>query len=213
MRPKVCFLPGYACTADIWQQCVTGMADQYDTIGFSWPTDLTPHFHTISHFSDWLLSRTDLMPTDTLIGHSLGGLVALDVARKSGLTAPRVILVESFILPPSRFFQNLLMRTALPTLVADVNNMLDQERPMYSATLRERLSSLDMSAEAEQVSVKIDAVYGDRGYAATEVINSLGWTAAIRERINIHVVSNACHFPMLEQPVATVQTLLSILDI
>ncbi len=212
MKPKVYFLPGFACTADIWRPCATGLADHYDTTALFWPTDLTPNFDTISHFSNWFRSRIALTSTDTLVGHSLGGLVALDIARESGLTTLRVVLVESFITPPQRFFQNLLMPTASATLLAEVTNMLARERPRYSATLRERLTSVDVSAEAEQTPARIDAVYGGRGFAATEVIDSLGWTAPLRERIGVHVVSNTCHFPMLEQPVATEQTLRSILD-
>jgi pimeloyl-ACP methyl ester carboxylesterase len=212
MRSRVYFLPGYACTADVWRLCVPGLANQYDTFVLSWPTDLTHHFRTVSHFSDWLRTQITLTSADILIGHSLGGLVALEIARKSGLAALRVVFVESFIIPPPPFFHNLLMPTASPALVTEVKGMLDREHPLYSPMLRERLASLDVSAEVQQSPARIDAMYGDRGCSATEAIDSLGWTELLHARISTHIVPNACHFPMLEQPVTTMQTLRSILN-
>lgn len=212
MRSRAYFLPGYACTADIWRPCASTLADRFDTVALSWPADLTRDFHTVSHFSDWLQEEIHLAPADALIGHSLGGLVALEVARRSGLPDVRVVLVESFLTPPHSFFKNLLMPSAPRALVAEVSEMLDRERPKYSTTLREHLASLDLSAEVEHSPARIDSLYGDRGHSAAEVTESLGWSKQLQRRINIHIVPKACHFPMLEQQVATAQIIRSILD-
>lgn len=212
MKSRLIFLPGYACTADIWRLCLDDLAGRYDASALFWPTELTPDFHDISDFSDWLRARIVLTPGDILIGHSLGGLVALDVAGSSGTDALRVILVESFLRPPSVFFRNLLMPTAPPALVSEVNDMLEREKPRYSATLRERLASLDIVPHVERTSVRIDAVYGDRGCGAAETVDSLGWPEPLRESVDVHIIADACHFPMLEQPVEMAHLFRDIID-
>ncbi len=213
MKPTIHFLPGFACPADTWLPCVENLQDRSNTRLVSWPTDLTPQFHSVRQFSDWLRLQVDATSSDMLVGHSLGGLVALDYARRSAETGHRVVLVESFLTRPSPFFQNLLMPNAAPALADRLTGMLQAEKPHYSEALREYLASADMIDEALEAGAPIHAIYGDRGCGDKEkVIAELNWPAQLRRRISIHVVENCCHFPMLESPIETARILRSIVS-
>lgn len=213
MKRRLLFLPGYACTAKIWKDVSTYFSADFDAVLVNWPGELTPHFDTIRHFSDWLQSDCKCDKEDLLVGHSLGGLVALDLmTRLSNKTVP-VTLVESFLTTPSPFFQNLLMPTADPSLAAEITKMLQAQKQDYSNGLSDKLRDLDFTNEVLSASAPIRAVYGDRGSGNHDkVYAELGWSNTLQTRVDVKIISNACHFPMLENPAETIRTLRLILN-
>lgn len=193
-------LPGYACTSMIWQPVQSLLETDLELTLVDWPQDLTPHMNTLQVFADWLCENYPFWHYDVVIGHSMGGLVAVQASTSQASQLPRVVLVESFLIPPGSFFQNLVMPDAAPDVAAGVRQMMQEQRAHYSPALSESLRNASLFDPAILFSLDLRAIYGDRGsHDAGRVRRELHWPDWLA-RIPVGVAANACHFPMLENP-------------
>jgi pimeloyl-ACP methyl ester carboxylesterase len=166
-------------------------------------------YNTPGALADWAI-QAHLPPGAEmhLIGHSMGGLVALEVAARLGPLVKGVVLLESFLTPPSEFFQNLLMDSAADGLRSRVMAMLARGKQESSDALRASLGRVDYLDTACGLGEKLTAIYGDRGCGdVTRVRLALEWPEALVSQVALHVVPNACHFPMLESPESVLRIL------
>jgi pimeloyl-ACP methyl ester carboxylesterase len=210
---RVMFLPGYACTSAIWRPVCEELGSNYDPILVNWPIQATPGFHTLNDFADWLHDTFWPGGCDALVGHSLGGLVAIQLLASGKVAVPKLILVETFLVSPDPFFHNLLLSGESSDQGKGILKMLHRQEAHYSPGLREAIRDLDMSQQVLQVGKTFHALYGDRGCGKPEmVLEKLGWTAQISAHVEARVIPGSCHFPMLENPYATVDGLRSIID-
>ena len=153
------------------------------------------------------------MVYDFVIGHSMGGLVALNLAEKDVHLFRRVILVETFLTPPTPFFQNLFLQPDLRQEERMVLDMLEREKERYSPGLRETLRQVDTSQLMANLSARVQALYGDRGFGeANRVLQELGWSHDLQQRVTVSVVPNACHFPMIENAEVTARRIHDMLN-
>jgi pimeloyl-ACP methyl ester carboxylesterase len=203
---------GYACTPWIWHRLTPYLTPPFTLQFVSWPTALLPQFHTVSDFVDWLLkAEINHHHYDFILGHSMGGIIAIQIAAVMP-KIKQVILLDSFVTPPSRFFQNLFAPSLSKELQNQIINMLNLEREYYSCRLTDNLRTINLSHLVPQLNCQITALYGDRGYADREQLTSqLQWSSELLTKIALHFVANANHFPMLENPQATAEILLNIL--
>jgi pimeloyl-ACP methyl ester carboxylesterase len=175
--------------------------DDPEGIFVDWPPDSEDRFPTPAALADWVRATCLGAETElTLIGHSMGGLVAVDLAGLLGARVRRVILVESFMTPPGPFFRNLLLESAPEPLRVTVTQMLQRGQAKASTALRAALQ-VDYSPKLPDLTCQLSAAYGDRGCGdRTHVMAALGWSPAVAKRVPVTIVPNACHFPMLENP-------------
>jgi pimeloyl-ACP methyl ester carboxylesterase len=172
---------------------------------------MTPSFHSLGSFAAWLGSCYDLQRFGCIVGHSLGGLAALEWLSSSSRTPAHLVLVETFLLPPPPFFRNVLLEEKKPA-ERRVQKMLSDEKLYYSPVLAERLRWIDMMEHVAPIASRVHALYGDRGCGKpAEVAAELRWPEGLSECIDLHVIPNACHFPMVENPAATADVLQQIL--
>jgi pimeloyl-ACP methyl ester carboxylesterase len=201
-------LPGYACTAQIWKEIGSRLAPGIELTPVNWPGSLTPRFERIDDFASWLCDEYPISQYDFIIGHSLGGLVAVKAMAELNRSDQTIILLESFLTPPGPFFQNLLMPKTPLTLEAEVKQMLKDEREFYSARLQNDLKQVNLCNPALFKVEKVYALYGDRGCGDAErVKQELSWPGWMKARIPVGIVGNSSHFPMLENPQETTQAL------
>lgn len=212
MRAKGLVLPGYACTSQIWGSIRTQMDAIYDMAWVDWPRELTPGFHSVSAFTDWLYPSARQMRYDFVIGHSMGGLVALELAQRHKVLRRKVVLIETFLLPPGPFFRSLFLNSARIEDVQPINDMLERERGFYSLELQETLKQGNLSLRICNLGTHFHAIYGDRGCDNPDhVVRELAWSQELRHWGDVAVIRNACHFPMIENAWMTTQLLLNIL--
>lgn len=207
------FLPGYACTSDIWDDIKTKM-DENDLGAdyVNWPREKLNDFSSTNDFAKWLNEQYDLDSYDTIIGHSMGGLVAIDLADKNLFTDKRLILVESFFKTPSKFFRNLYLKNANQSLKDKIELMLKEESTYYNKALSEKLKDLDKFDEIKNLNSEIICFYGAREESNKKfVINQLNLDEGNLEKLKIKVVSQSSHFPMLENPEEFFTKLIDIL--
>jgi len=192
------FLPGYGCKPWIWQNVKASFND-CDLIIVEWPTHLTNHFHEIADFSKWIIDTYKIESLDFMIGHSMGGLIALHLSTLNNIKIKDVVLVESFIMSPGKFFQNLLMDSTDDIIKKNVMDMLTKESKYFSRELGNQLKNSNFTDLIETTKSRIHCVYGDRGnHDHKIVIDELGMPNSISNNINIKMIPNSCHFPMLE---------------
>lgn len=205
-------LCGYACTPWIWHRLTPYITPPFTLQFVSWPTALLPQFHTVSDFVDWLLqAEIKNHHYDFILGHSMGGIVAIQIAAAVPKIG-QVILLDSFVTPSSRFFQNFLAPPISKALQNQIINMLNLERPYYSTKLADNLRTTNLSPLFSQLNCQVTALYGDRGYAdRTQLTSQLQWSSELLTKIAVHFIANANHFPMLENPQTTAEILLKIL--
>ncbi|MGE5674917.1 MAG: alpha/beta fold hydrolase [Mycobacterium leprae] len=200
----IALLPGFACQSWIWDELRAELAAQHDLILIDWPADHGGVYNTPGALADWAIQEH--LPCGTemfLVGHSMGGLVALEVATQLGARVKGVALLESFLTPPSEFFRNLLMDSAPDDLRSRVTAMLACGKQESSAALRASLGRVDYLDTAYRLAGKITALYGDRGCGdMARVRSALAWPAPLMNQVSLRLVSSACHFPMLENPKA-----------
>lgn len=214
MTIKGLFLPGYACTSQIWQLIRKELSSFCEVTCVDWPTQATPGFHHIDDFAHWLYGSTEIKQFDFIVGHSLGGLVALRLTEIAESVDPTIILVESFLAPPTKFFQNLFLNINESPQAQETIQMLNQEKIHYSPILGDSLREVDIRAWAIRRRKKFYAFYGDRGSGNFEkVLNELQWPENLAECVEVTVIPNACHFPMIENPGATLKGLHSVLHL
>lgn len=205
---KGLFLPGYACTGKIWDQLAQPI-NAFNGIIIDWPKEKLDALTTINSFANWIIGQCSSKP-DYIVGHSMGGLVALQAAEK--MAVEKLILVESYLLTPPPFFRNVLMETAPDHIKTNIFGMLNQEKGLYSEELRVQLQNLNMLPLVEKLKSNIALVYGDRGIGNnTEVIHNLGLSDQIQAKVTIEIVEDSCHFPMVENPQAMEKILCELL--
>lgn len=202
------FLPGYACTGKIWDQLAHPIKALNGKI-IDWPKGKLGELTTIDSFANWIVGQCPSKP-DYIVGHSMGGLVALHVAEK--MAVEKLILVESYLLTPPPFFRNVLMETTPDEIRTKIFGMLNEEKVFYSGQLRDQLQNLNMLSLVEKLKSNIVLVYGDRGIGNNdEVIHNLGLSDQIQAKVTIEVVADSCHFPMVENPEAMEKLLFKLL--
>jgi pimeloyl-ACP methyl ester carboxylesterase len=201
---QILALPGFACTSQIWNPMVEYLAAGTRITRVDWPVSQSPAFHKVDDFSHWVSQHYPLQSFDMIIGHSLGGLVATHLLAGEGVRNAKLVLIESFLLPPGPYFQNLLTPGTDPQVVQSVTDMLTEQRAFYSASLQQSIREMDLTERLRRTENQIRAVYGDRGRSQPgEVIGHLNWPPDLHARIPVMVIPQACHFPMLENPTAT----------
>ena len=205
MTLKGLFLPGYACTSEIWQPVRAELDRVYEAAYVDWPVEQVSAFHAVSAFTEWTAAAFDLRQYDFVVGHSIGGVVALELAGRAQARVSRVVLLETFLRPPPPFFRNLALA---PDQARAVRQMMTRQRVRYSPLLREALQVVDRGVPLADLQARLYAAYGDRGCGDPgQTIRELGWPADLSARITVAVVAQACHFPMIENPARTIQLL------
>jgi pimeloyl-ACP methyl ester carboxylesterase len=112
MLPTVLFIHGAANDHSVWLTLLRQMSDKTEQKGVNLlAVDLPGHGETFSEaktsiegYADWLINLLDngAVPSATLVGHSMGGLIALDCARRySGRVAKLVLLGTVLPMPVS----------------------------------------------------------------------------------------------------------------
>lgn len=210
MRKLGLLLSGYACRSWIWEEAKKELDTLCELEVIDWPRKRTSDFNSIQDFALWVReNKMNLDKTyDFIIGHSLGGLVGLEIAKMENSQIKKVILIESFITSPNCFFQNLMMENVSPELKEKVNIMLDQEQQYYSEHLKYQLRELDMTKLVINLTCEVVALYGDRGCMSfNHLQKNLQWSEVLRSKVSLDVICQSCHFPMLENPKKVVDIL------
>ncbi len=198
---NILVLSGYACTSEIWNELSdVDYSNLFNkAIFLDFPKEKLKGFKDIENFSQWIEEVVDYSKIDYVIGHSMGGLVALDLAYRNVFKIKQVIAIESFIKTPSPFFQNLVMDEH-ELEKKQLIEMFSREAPHYSLELAEKLKVLDWVEKVSKINAQKAFIYGDRNQGREKTISELGICDKLENKTTIKIVERACHFPMIENP-------------
>jgi len=209
---KVIFFPGYACTSKIWDETSKIFDNEKCIVSFvDWPEKSLNNFTKIEDFSNWVEKEYDLKDS-ILVGHSMGGLVAFNIAKRND-KIDKLILVESFLKTPNKFFQNLYLEGTSLKIKDKINTMLKKESKYYSKELGPKLKDLDLTIELEELGLDVTAIYGQReSSSSVKVVKNLGLDEVYHKYLKIKTISKSSHFPMIENSEAFNKIILESLN-
>lgn len=212
-RTKGLFLYGINCTQQVWAS-LQPLLPSWDCELLPYPHEVTREAACLSDLAQWVARQTAGKRYDAIVGHSLGGLIALELAAAHSVPAGRIICLDTNLKPAGAFFRNLMTEAHMERFGLDVHAMMAAERPYYTAFLMQSLrEDFDYTALLPQVRSPVYLLLGDRGRAdAADHLGELNLPPCAMERLHIRFVADSCHMPMLENPVELAQILREICD-
>jgi pimeloyl-ACP methyl ester carboxylesterase len=192
---------GAACTPNIWRLAPGPLCRR--SLLLEWPRRSLPDFERIEQVGDWLGSELQRRGCEQVVAHSMAGLAALDAVNRGRCTIHSLILVETYFCEPAAMFRQLVHAADGSELEASIRQMLERERSHYHPRLLAWLKAplWDRGRLAALPAGRLQLIHGDRGESRrSAVLKALGLTAWKQAESCVHLVPDAAHFPMLEQP-------------
>lgn len=234
--PPILFIHGWCCNNTFWRDQVPHFSKKHRVVAADLrghgESDKPDQDYTIEGFVDdvaWLINELKL-EKPIVIGHSMGGTIALNLARKHRELTSAIVLVDSPIYPLPEATQALAEQTyaALKTPAyqgvaagfvrmvmfnADSPPILVEEiiSGMSSAPQRVMHTALASTVASESIlsgPISVPALFIR---AATQIASEDG----LRERypgMGVITVPGTAHFVQMEQPAATNNIISDFLD-
>lgn len=198
---KGLFLYGINCTCDIWSQLGKYLLD-IDIDYVEYPHPVTKSASCVTEITEWVRDTYGNIPYDFVLGHSMGGIIALELAAKLYLSCNQIILIDSNLKPANDFYRNLLTPEHMKEYGTQIIQMMQDEDPYYQKNLKNTLQNdFDYTDYVIMAKQDIYAIYGDRGQSEyANRISDLCLDQITIDKIKFSFVENACHMPMIENP-------------
>lgn len=205
------FLYGAKCDQSIWERMKESLSS-LDIDYISYPHEVLQKARDISDVAKWVYESYGYRDYDFIVGHSMGGQIALKLVSAYAMQPTRIILVESNPKPSGSFYRNLMTEKHMKQYSEPISRMFQNESAFYN---RELLSSLqddyDLTPCIRTYHGTIYSVYGDRGQPKYEDrINDLYLPPDIIKMMKIIFIKDAGHLPMIENPSALCTVICSI---
>lgn len=192
---KLLLAPGFACTPDIWSLAASHLVDT-ELVHAEWD----PVLSTVDAARDHLAEVVASSSPNAYVGHSLGGLLLLELLEARRIPTRPTLVVDAFLQDPADLFKNFVWDD--DALRAKVTAALDRERPRFAA-LRASIASWTRTGwPRAALETNAHFVYGGRGASDAEVIEALGWPPELATSDRLTIVPRTSHFLMLEAPEA-----------
>jgi len=195
---KLLFAPGFACTSEIWSQAKVFLKNA-ELLLLEWH----PNLHTVDVTRDYLREYILKHSPDVYIGHSLGGLLLLELLIAESIPNQPTLIVDAFLLDPDDLFKNFVWEDE--KLREQVTTLLDQQRPLYQPLRNAIQSWTRENWPLAAIETGAHFVYGGRGATNEDVYHALGWPLDTITKERLTIFPNTSHFLMMEQPAAFYQ--------
>lgn len=207
-------LYGAYCTLDIWDKLKSELSVHNVTF-VEYPHNITEKASDVSDITKWVYATYGNESLDFILGHSMGGIVALELVANFKLRCDKVIFIESNLKPAKIFYRNLMLPSNMEQYGEKIISMIKGESRYYSDSLKEALQDeFDYSDYImKTTNSKVYGIYGDRGQKYYDNrICDLCLNENIVAKINFRFVEDSCHMPMIENHEALAHIIESILS-
>ena len=209
---KNIYLYGANCTKAVWDDLLEQYADP-DALIIEYPHEITEKAQSVTDLTQWVYDTYGKeLNHGCLIGHSMGGIIALELIAEFGVTSEKVILIETNLKPAEKFYRNLMTPENMAIHGKKIIPMIKSEAAFYAPEFKQSLQNdFDFTDLVHKSTVEIHGIYGDRGEENyKDRISDLNLGKDIENNINFHFIKNACHMPMVENPEELTTTLREI---
>lgn len=223
-RPNVLLIHGMCCDSSFWEPQVAALSDAGYRVAspdLPWhggPTaGVTP---SLQGLSEWVAALADVWPA-VIVGHSLGGMIGLDVALRWPERVAGLALIDSF--PSLALNARLLPGMFVKDQASDVRAWIESEReailarmtqPVYD-TIWPSVCEFDLTDWLAEIACPVLGVYGGRGVmdeSHGERLRAELMLDRVTGPVTVRIVPGAGHFVNLEQPDAVTRMLLDWLE-
>lgn len=207
------FLYGANCTLEIWDN----IKDELENMNcdfLEYPHEITMHATGVEDITKWVYHKIRDERYDFIVGHSMGGIVALELVANYKVLCKKLIFIESNLRPANEFYRNLMMPSNMELLGEKVMSMIKSEAPYYSDNLSKSLQTeFDYSDYVRNITCEVYGIYGDRGEKTySKRIEDLCLDNEINKKIIYRFVEDSCHMPMIENPNALIEIIKECLE-
>lgn len=221
-RPPVVFVHGYSCSSSHWLEAEERLGDRYAVWRLSLPGhDGVPvpegRALDITGCADYVAERVRETGRAgaRLVGHSLGGMVGMRCVAEHPDLFSALVLVDAFprLGAPDPFTRS-YWHGSPPQLKRRIVRQMMTNRRRLPSTLWESVVAFDGAPYLATMPVPVRGIYGDRGEEDHERLGNLllGFGLGAVPDLELHIIRDAGHFVMLEQPAAFYRLLRRILE-
>jgi pimeloyl-ACP methyl ester carboxylesterase len=215
MPMKGLLLYGLKCQPWIWD-LMKGDLEECDIDYVTYPAEVTRSCVSVSDLAAWVGERylSHGQAYDFVLGHSMGGLIALQLSAQGGARFGKTIFVESFLRPSEPFYHNLMMDATMAAMGDKVLAMFREEDANYTPQLKVSLKEgFDYTGSLDRIASRVYGIYGDRGNRDRSLLlRNLDLDDHQLSKLDISFIPDSCHLPMLENPHGLTQRILAILQ-
>lgn len=192
-------LYGAKCTLDVWDTMKSALTVHSVTF-VEYPHNITERANNVSEITNWVYSTYRNERFDFILGHSMGGIIGLELVADFKLSCDKVIFIESSLKPAKNFYRNLMLPSNMEQYGKKIISMIEGEARNYNDSLKKALQEeFDYTDYIKKINSKVYGIYGDRGQKGyANRISDLCLDDDIVAKIDLRFVENSCHMPMVE---------------
>jgi pimeloyl-ACP methyl ester carboxylesterase len=206
-------LYGVNCTNKVWDSFKPYLSG-YEVDYVEYPHEITLKTKEVADISKWVYENYHRQYYQAVIGHSLGGIVALQLAVKYKMKFDKLIYLDTNLKPANEFYRNLMTPEHMKEFGESILTMFQAERKFYTPELFESIQNeFDYSNYLKEITQKVYAIYGDRNKPEYyDKIRDLNLSDEALEKLKLKFINNACHMIMIENPKQLYETIKAVLE-
>ena len=200
-RMKILVLSGVKCTKKIWEK-IAPFLEHFDTEYIEYSHEVTERIRDVKELTQWVYENCKAKSYEMVIGHSLGGLIALQLCRDYSVSFEKIICLDTNFRPAGEYYRNLMTKANMEQYGPFIQDMFEEESKYYNEKFFEQLHcDFDYTNYINNSTTEIYALYGDRGNPEYDrKIEDLNLEEETLNQLHIRFVENACHMIMIENP-------------
>lgn len=209
---KLLMLYGVNCTNKVWDYFKSYLSEcEVDYVEY--PHEITLKATEVIDISKWVYENYNHQHYDAVIGHSLGGIIALQLASNFKMKFDKLIYLDTNLKPANEFYRNLMTPVHMNEFGENIIAMFQEQRKFYTPKLFESIQEeFDYTNCLEQITQEVYGIYGDRNQPEyRDKINDLNLSDETLKKVSLKFINNACHMIMMENPKQLFETIEAIL--
>ena len=201
-KQRLLLLYGVCCTKSVWKDLAPCFAD-YDLDVVEYPREVTLRATRVEDLTRWVFENYNKIAYDAIVGHSLGGIIALQLVADFNMPVDRIFLLDTNLKPAEAFYRNLMIPNHLKQYGDSVLPMLKAEAAHYTPELFQAIQGeFDYTGLALRAKQKVFALYGDRDQPGYERrASDLNLPDEVLAKLNFRWIEHACHMIMMENSI------------
>ena len=212
---KGLFLYGAKCTNQVWSEIKKKILD-FDITYVEYSHDITQKAQCVEDITRWVADKYKDHQFDFIVGHSMGGIIGLELIANYEYKCDKVIFIDSSLRPANVFYRNLMTKENMDIYGGKILEMIKSEAQFYNENLNKSLQEeFDYTEYIKNISnnINIYGIYGDRGVRNYDKrIEDLCLDKSISQEIKFIFIENSCHMPMIENPEKVTKVILDIIN-